>query len=214
MIKKNDFIEIEYTGKIKEDGSVFDTTNADTAKENDLFNPELTYGGMIICVGQGQVLKGLDNQLEGKETGKEYTIEISAEDGFGKKQAKLIQLISTSKFIKQNVKPQPGMQVNIDNHVGVVRTVTGGRTMVDFNHPLASKDLIYKFKVLKIIDDDNLKAEKYIKSMLGPTVETELTDGELKVKTKMKLPDEITNMIEKKISELIQSIKKVVFIGA
>jgi len=210
MIKKNDFIELEYTGAT-DDGIVFDTTDETTAKENELHNPQMKYGPAIICVGEGQVLEGLDKQLIGKETEKEYEFSVLAEDGFGKRNAKHIQLINTSKFKKQNITPMPGLQVNIDNMMGVVKTVTGSRTMVDFNHPLAGKDLVYKVKTGKLVTDTAKQARSYVEMVFGQEAETMLSESKLTIKTKMKLPDEVTKKIKEKIIKLIPKIKEVDF---
>jgi len=213
MIKKNNFIELEYTGAT-EDGFVFDTTDKKTATENGLDNPQAKYGPQVICVGEQQVLKGLDEQIVGKEPGKEYTISVKAEDGFGKKKASHIQLIATSKFKKQGVNPMPGLQVNIDNMVGIVKTVTGGRTMVDFNHPLSSKDLTYKIKITKVVMDKKTQADSVLTMMFGDTFKSELKENNLKVEMKMKMPEDISKKIEKQITKLIPSINKVVFTSA
>ncbi len=151
MVKEKDFIELEYTGKLKEDNIIFDTTDEKIAKENGLFDEKAEYKPIVICIGQGQIIKGLDNALPDKEPNKPYTIEVNAEEAYGKKNAKLIQLISTSKFLKQNIQPMPGLQVNIDGTMGIVKTVSGGRTLVDFNHPLAGKDLTFKIKLVEIV---------------------------------------------------------------
>ena len=47
-------------------------------------------------------------------------------------------------FKKQNIIPYLGLQVNIDGILGIIRTVTPGRAIIDFNHPLSGKNLIYK----------------------------------------------------------------------
>jgi len=91
-VSKKDFIEVEYTGKIKDGNIIFDTTDEKVAKENNL-EANSDYGPVVICIGEQQLLKGLDKNLEGKDIGKEYDIDIDPEDGFGKKNAKLIQLI-------------------------------------------------------------------------------------------------------------------------
>ena len=156
IIKKYDFVEIEYTGKMKEDNIIFDTTDEKVAKENNLHTHN-DFGPVIICVGEEQVLKGIDKNIEGKEIGKEHDVEIKPEDAFGNKNAKLIQLIPTNKFKQQNLHPMPGLQVNINGMVGIIKTVSGGRTLVDFNHPLAGKNLQYKIKIHKKITDDKEK---------------------------------------------------------
>ncbi len=210
MVKEKDFIEIEYTGKTKDDNIVFDTTDKEIAKENNLFDGKAEYKPITICVGQRQIIKGLDNALVGKETGKSYTIEVKAEEAYGKKNAKLIQLISTSKFLKQNIQPIPGLQVNIDGMIGLVKTVSGGRTLVDFSHPLAGKNLVYDIKINKIIEDDKEKINSILTVNLG------IKDGDVKVenkkaiiKTKQEIPKELQEELKKKLEELLPNIEEI-----
>lgn len=211
-IKKNDFVEIEFTGKMKEEDIIFDTTDKKTAQDNGLEQQQgMEYGPKVICVGQGQLLPGLEKDIEGKEPGKSYTVEIAPEDGFGKKSAKLVQLVPTKVFIKQQIQPTPGLQVNIDNNMGIIKTVSGGRTLVDFNHPLSSKELIYDYKINNIITDTKEKADSYIKMSLGLPLETEYAEGVLKAKLQFPLPDEIKQQIEEKTKEVIPEIKKIEF---
>jgi len=168
----------------------------------------------VICIGQGHVIKGLDEQLEGKELEREYKIELSPEQGFGKKNAKLIQLVATGKFIKQKINPIPGLQVNIDGMMGMIRTVSGGRTLVDFNHPLAGKELIYDFKVNKIIEDDEEKLNALLKLQLNlKDIKTEIKEGNATVSLSIKqnLPKPIEEKLTEHIKELIPSIKKIEF---
>ena len=150
-INNNDFIELDYTGKVENEAIIFDTTNEKVAKDNGIYRQGMHYHGIIVCVGHSHVVKGLDEDLVGKEAGKEYTVNIPAEKAFGKKSGKLLQLIATQKFFKDNIQPVPGLQVNVDGNVGVIKTVTGGRTLVDFNHPLASRNVEYSYKINKII---------------------------------------------------------------
>lgn len=210
QIKEKDFIELEYTGKIKEDNLVFDTTNEKIAKENSIYNKDGEYKARVICVGQGQIIEGIDKALIGKEPNKEYTIEIKPEEGYGKKNAKFIQLISTSKFQKQNIQPIPGLQVNIDGMMGVIKTVSGGRTLVDFNHPLAGRDVVYSIKVNKIITDDKEKIDSILKLNLG------MGDAEIKIEDRIatinltqEIPKQLEEELKKKIKELLPNIEEI-----
>jgi len=212
IVSKKDFIEIEYTGKLKEGNVIFDTTDENVAKENKL-ESRTDYGPVVVCVGEEQLLKGLDKNIEGKEIGKEYDFDIKPEDAFGNKNAKLIQLIPMNKFKQQNIQPMPGLQLNIDGMVGTIKTVGGGRTLVDFNHPLAGKDLVYKVKVNKKIIDDKEKLNGYLKLSLGTKdIETEINSNEAKVKLKKGIPKEAEERLSKKITEIIPNIKKIEFV--
>lgn len=208
-IKNKDFVEIEYTGKIKNDNTVFDTTDEKIAKENEIHNEKMTYGPVVICVGENQVLAGLDKAIEGNEVGKDYSIELIAEEAFGKKDAKLIQLIQTSKFLKQNIQVVPGLQVNIDGMMGLVKTVSGGRTLVDFNHPLSGKDLVYDIKLKKLVIEDIDKLKGYLKMQLGADeIDIKIENNEAKVQLKQEIPEEAKKKLGEKVKELIPNITK------
>ncbi len=204
-IKKGDFVEVEYTGKVKEEGMVFDTTDEKLARKNNIFNERVSYGPVTICLGEHQILRGIDNYLEGKESGKKYNIDIPAEDGFGKKDAKLLKIVPTNIFTKQGILPQPGLQVNIDGMFGVIKTSTGGRTIVDFNHPLSGKDLSYEVEVKKVVTDDVEKIQSYISLTLNikrSVIEVMVDNKNAKVKLPAKLPDKIVERLNEKLVKL------------
>lgn len=212
-IKKEDFIEVEYTGKIKEEDAIFDTTSEKVAKDNNIYNQNMRYGPVIICLGEGQILKGLEKSLEGKELDKEYTIELAPEEGFGKKDPKMIHLMQMSKFKKEGIQPVPGLQINIDGVLGIIKTVSGGRILVDFNNPLAGKDLAYTVKVKRRIEEDKEKVEGYIKLSLGlKDVNAEVKEGKANIKVKKELPDDIQGELAENIKRMIKSIKNVEFV--
>ena len=212
-INKGDFVELEYTGKL-EDGTVFDTTDEAVAKEAGMQNPDAKYGPVKICIGENHVVAGLDSQLEGKEPGNEYTINVPPEKGFGKKDAKQIQLISTSKFKKENVNPAPGLQVNIDGTVGVIKSVSGGRTLVDFNHPLSGQNLTYEVRVKRVVEDDAEKIRSLLEVRLGlENFDVEVKEGRAVITTEKEtgIPPEIEKMISEEIKKLVPSVKEVEF---
>ena len=216
VIKKNDFIEIDYTGKFAEDNQIFDTTKEDIAKENDFYNEQEKdkFKPMIICVGQKQVIQGLDEAFIGKNAGDKFSVEIPQDKGFGKKDPKKIQLMSLAQFRKQKINPVPGMAINIDDSYGVVRTVSGGRIIVDFNHPFSGKDLIYEVEINKKIDDDSEKTKLFLKSMFGIDSEVNINEQEKgkKADITLKLPanmnkdafnEQILQVIKDKIKEIV-----------
>ena len=159
-IKNHDFVEIDYTGKLL-DGTIFDTTLEKVAQENNISNEKAKYKPAIICVGEKQLLPGLDDQLADKEVGKEYTINISAEDAFGKRDIKKMKIIPMNTFREHKMQPQPGLQINVDGEIGVVSRVSGGRVIVNFNHPLAGKEVSYIFTINRKITDVKEKISSF-----------------------------------------------------
>ena len=200
-IKANDFVEIEYTGRIKDGGLIFDTTNEETAKANNL--PKAKYGPVVVCIGQGQVIKGVEDNLIGKEPG-QFNFELSAEQAFGKKNAKLIQMVPATKFREQKIQPVPGLHLNIDGNIATVIQVTGGRIMVDFNHPLAGKDVIYDVKVNKIVADKKEQLKALFAMLLNISdADISVENNKAKIALKQKLPEQIIPELQKKVKELV-----------
>jgi len=161
-VKEGDFLRLDYTGKVQETEEVFDTTDEKVAEEEGIFSDKKIYGAIPIIVGAGHVLKGIEEALIGMDEGDEKTVEIPPAEGYGERDPKLMQLIPMSEFRKQGMKPQVGMSISLENTTGVIRSVSGGRVRVDFNHELAGKNLQFKIKVEKIIEDD----EEKIRSMI------------------------------------------------
>lgn len=212
-IKKGDFIELEYTGRLKETDEVFDTTDENLAKETGIAAENMKYGPVIIAVGEGFTIKGLEDEMIGKEPGK-YKIELSPEKAFGKKDAKLIKMIPFSTFRAQKIAPEPGMQINVDGMMGIIRTATGGRCLVDFNHPLSGKEVVYEIKINRLVEDDAEKIKGFLELSLKLDTEAEVKEGTAKISSKKDIPKPLHKTISEKIKELIPSVKKVEFVKA
>ncbi len=216
VIKKKDFVELEYTGKLKEGDQIFDTTSEDVAKKNNIFNEKMNYGPIVICIGEGHLVKGLDEDIEGKETGKQYTVELEPEKAFGKKDPKMLKIVPTNIFKKQKINPFPGLQVNIDGLFGVIKSVSGGRTIVDFNHPFSSKEVVYDYKLNKMIDDklDKVKHLLIISLNCSPDgFDIKENKGRVTIifKKGVRLDSEAKTNLSKKIVELVPEISEVDF---
>jgi len=206
MLKKGDFVEINFIGKIKENNEIFDLTYEDIAKENNLYNKDMKYKPVIICLGFNDIIKGLDKGIIGKEIGK-YIIEIRAEDGFGKKSHDMIKLLPTSLFTKNNIQPVKGLQVNLDGFIGRIISVSGGRTVVDLNHPLAGKELIYEVEILRVISDLKEKIEGILR-MLDDKFDFEIDNDKLIING---MDKNLEKVVEKRVKERISEIKTIDF---
>ena len=212
FVKNHDFVEIEYTGRIKEDNSIFDTTQENVAKAEGVHDKDSEYAPVVICMGEGNILKSLDDKIIGKETEKEYSFELSQEEAFGKKDARLLQLIPLNKFRQQNIQPVPGLQLNIDGMFGIVKTVSGGRCYVDFNHPLAGKEIVYKVKINRLVEDDKEKLNSLLMLHLHiKDAGIELNDGNAKISSKEDFPKELQEELKKIAERTIPSIKNLEF---
>ena len=199
-IKKHDFVELEYTGRIKDSNEVFDTTDEKTAKDSQIHAKGAQYKPIVICVGEKHMLPGLDDFILGKELG-EYTVELAPEHAFGKKDPEMLKMIPTSKFEEQGIKPVTGLRLNIDGHIGIIKSSGGGRTVVDFNHPLAGRDVVYQIKLKKLVTDKKVQVESVLKVLLGLSTKVEVSGSKANVEMPQ-LPQEILDELSKNIKEL------------
>ncbi|MBS3133164.1 peptidylprolyl isomerase [Candidatus Woesearchaeota archaeon] len=210
VLKEQDFIELDYTGKLVEEGIVFDTTVEEVAKQNNLYDANAKYGPVRICLGKKHIIEGLDKNLIGKTVGEKYVFRIPPEDAFGQKEPKMIKLVSTNKFREQKINPMPGLQVNMDGVLGTIKAVSGGRTVVDFNHPLSGKELEYEVTVKRVITDVNEKVDATLK-LLGTNMEKEVLADKLTLKSPEEVPKEMQESLKKVITETLKEIKTVSF---
>lgn len=192
-VQKNDFIELDFTGKVKDTEEIFDSTRIEDAKKMGLKEPEKVKP-VIIAVGHLMTLKGLDEDLLEKEIEKDYSVEIKPESGFGKRNPSLVRMIPLKAFAEQQVYPQKGMQFSLDGNIVRIVSVSGGRVLVDFNNPLAGKDLVYNYRINKKIEDISEKINALQNFFFRKNFEFSLNEAE---KT-------ITFKVEKNISKYLE----------
>ncbi|MFC1685984.1 peptidylprolyl isomerase [Nanoarchaeota archaeon] len=200
--KKGQFVELDFTARIKQTNALFDTSIKEEAKKANM--PLDKVKPLIFCIGEGMVLKGLDKALEEKELGKDYSIELGPKEAFGNRDAKLIKILPIQVFTSKGINPYPGLILNMDDMLARISAVSGGRVITDFNNPLAGKDILYNFKVKRILNDNKEKLECLVSYFLkeDPKKAIKSVEGnKALIETRIKWPDkflkEITERIEK-----------------
>ncbi len=173
MIKKGDFVKISYTAKL-EDGSVIDSTDENVAREHGIYAEGARYGDIIVIVGEGHVVKGLDEDIEGKDVGYKGSVEVPPEKAFGEYDPEKREVVSISKFKE---KPQPGQRVKIGDKYGTVEKVIGRRVIVDFNHPLAGKKITFDYEIKEIIEGVEEKIKAIFQIYTGNDVAVSVENG-------------------------------------
>lgn len=208
-IKENDFVELTYTGTLK-DGQVFDTTDVHVAKEHGLVREGATFEPIVVCVGHAHLLPAFDKDLIGKELNKEYRLQLAATDAFGKREPS--KLFKQEWFIKQKVNPVPGLEVTVGNDRGVIRSVSGGRVYVDLNHPLAGHEISYTYKILRLITETQKQIAALVKLRLGFDAGVSITEKNAEIAVPIDLPKELQEYIKKEVLEItgcMVSFKKI-----
>ncbi len=81
-VKEGDYVEVDYTGTLK-DGSIFDSSIEEKAKEGDVYDPDRDYEPLGFTVGDGNLIKGFEDGVKGMEVGEKKEVEIPPEEAYG-----------------------------------------------------------------------------------------------------------------------------------
>ena len=165
--KKGDIVRVDYKAYIADIERLYDTTSESAAKDAGIYNEKYTYAPMAYIVGSEKVFKPLDEAIAAAEIGKEVSIEVPSAEGAGPRDPKLVETYSVKEFYKQNINPYPGLEVKLGNRTGTVMSAGAGRVKVDFNSPLAGKDLAYTFTVTEVVTDNEAKAKAIVEMSFG-----------------------------------------------
>ncbi len=144
FIKKNDWIEVEYTGKLK-DGTVFDTSK-DRAP-------------LKFKVGSGMVIPGFDSAVIGLDVGSDKNILIPFAEAYGAKNTNSVEIPKSS--FKEIENLQKGKSYNFMTDMGPIKIdvedILDDKIKAIVNHPLAGEDLNFDIKVVKILSENEIE---------------------------------------------------------
>jgi len=140
---------VSFTGRETESGRVFDTTDEKTARESGIYRENAIFRPVPIILGKGELIKGLEEELEKMREGEHKTVKLQAEKAFGPRRKELVVVVPLQEFKNRNVQPFPGLVVELNDRYGRVQSVSGGRVRVDLNSDLAGKEVEYDIKVEK-----------------------------------------------------------------
>ena len=165
-LEKGSLILIDYTAKVKDTNLTFETTREEEAKKSELYDPARRYEPRLISVGEGWVLKGLDEALVNASMGDKLNIEVTPDKGFGERDPNKVRMIPLRKLGEKADEVRVGDTIELGERIGIVKFIGSGRVQVDFNHRLAGHTLIYDVEITKKLKDDNEKVLSLIKRRL------------------------------------------------
>lgn len=140
FLKSGDRARVHYTGKF-EDGQVAVTS--------------MHSGPIEVTLGSLEVIDGFEKALMGMQPGDSKSTRISAEEGYGPYNEDLVVTVKHSS-LPTDMELKIGDQLEIVPEGGEVYVVTvagfsGSDVILDMNHPLAGKDLIFDIQLLEIL---------------------------------------------------------------
>lgn len=166
-MENGDLILIDYVGKTEE-GEIFDLSNEERAKEEDVYDDRVKYEPVPVLIGSGYVIEGLEEAVKDMEVGEsKKDIEISAQKAYGSRDSDQIETYPEKEFNKQDVNVRVGDQIRVGKKKGKIISKGSGRVRVDFNHPLSGKDLLYDAEIVEEVEDDEETTRQIFKYRLG-----------------------------------------------
>lgn len=139
QVKNGDTVKVHYHGRLT-DGTTFDSSQGRAPLEFE--------------VGAQQVIKGFDEGVLGMSVGEKKTIRIPAEDAYGSASEDKMIEFPRAQF-PPDMKPEVGMQLSLRSQDGqdfpvVISAVMDDVVVLDANHPLAGRDLVFDVEVVEI----------------------------------------------------------------
>ena len=137
MVETGKVVAVHYTGKLS-DGELFDTSEGREP--------------LKFQVGSGQIIPGFEQAIMGKNIGEKVTVNITADDAYGQIREDLIVSVPKSQMPGDVEVGQP-LQAQGDNGQTInviVKEVNEENVMIDGNHPLAGKELVFDIEVVEI----------------------------------------------------------------
>lgn len=137
-VEKGKTVRMHYKGML-DDGTVFDTSEGKEPLE--------------FVYGEGSIIPALEEQLEGMEEGEKKQVTVKAEDAYGEIDPSAIQQVPRSQ-LPENIEPEVGMQLLAQTETASIPVtivdVDENTVTIDFNHPLAGKDLVFDVEIVSV----------------------------------------------------------------
>jgi FKBP-type peptidyl-prolyl cis-trans isomerase SlyD len=127
---------------------------------------------LLFIQGHGHIIPGLETAIEGMAIGDSKHVSVKAEDGYGKYSEEDVVELPRSEF-PEDFPLEVDMEVTVEDDEGLessafVEEITADTVTLDFNHPLAGRDLEFDVKIIALrlptseeLDHDHVHMEDH-----------------------------------------------------
>ncbi len=221
-MERGRIIKINYVERLKSTGRITDTNVESVAREAGIHDPEESsrYRPLPTIVGSGRPVKGVDEALHSLIVGEGIDLQVPPEKGYGARDPKLVDQVSASYFRRQRINPVRGLPIRTRRGIAIVRSTTGGRVWLDYNHPLAGQTLQYRVEVVDEAKDPESKIrwlaemhlpgidpEAHVVEIQGSKAVVELNYGELPVPA----IKDLNTLLREEVSNYVPEVTDLVF---
>ncbi|MCP4141965.1 MAG: peptidylprolyl isomerase [Chloroflexi bacterium] len=138
IVKDDLVVAMEYTLTV--DGEVIDSSEGQEPLE--------------FLQGKGNIIPGLEREMAGMKIGESKDVSVSPEDGYGALNEEAFMEVPTNQF-PENIPVEVGIELQVQNEEGQpayarIEEIENNIAILNFNHPLAGKDLSFAVKVVGI----------------------------------------------------------------
>ncbi|APY00950.1 FKBP-type peptidyl-prolyl cis-trans isomerase 2 [Lacinutrix venerupis] len=139
QVKANDTVKVHYTGKLK-DGQVFDSSEGREPLE--------------FTLGKGMLIPGFENAVIEMKVNDKKTVNIPVNEAYGEVNPDLFHNVEKA-MLPAEVKPEVGLGLvskdpQGNEHQFRIAEVNEDHIIVDGNHPLAGKELVFDLELVEI----------------------------------------------------------------
>jgi len=137
-VEKDLVVSMEYTLTV--DGEV-----VDSSKEN---------GPIDFIQGKGNIIPGLEKALYGMNLDESKEVNVPAAEAYGEFDEEAVEEVPVSDF-PTDIPLEVGVELAVEDEDGgamsaVIEEVTKDTVTLNFNHPLAGKDLVFDVKIVSL----------------------------------------------------------------
>jgi len=137
--KSGDTVKVHYTGKL-EDGTIFDSS--------------IEREPLEFKIGNGNMIPGFEKAVVGMGLGDTITTNIPYQEAYGEKKTEMVVEVPKEQ-VPEDITPEVGLQLSIAQQDGsaipvVISEVNESNIVLDANHPLAGKNLIFDIELVDI----------------------------------------------------------------
>ena len=122
------------------------------SEDNQVADSNVGKTPFVYTQGANQVISGLESAVEGMTVGETKQVVVSPVDGFGEPNPNAVQEVDKRRLPRDI---QVGTQLSVKDkdgreHRSMVIQINDHTALLDFNHPLAGKTLLFDLKVVAI----------------------------------------------------------------
>lgn len=165
MVEPGEIAIVHLTGRLvdgPEAGAVFETTDVDVALAEGIYHDQRDFKPLEFRIGEGHVIPGLDEAVQGMDQGEEQTVVLEPEEAYGAVDESAIVAVPRDEIEdRSDATAAVGEFVESENgEYGWVTSVDEETVTVDFNHELAGERVEFEIRLLESHASDTGKSRR------------------------------------------------------